>query len=235
MRDRTIVATAFGDTLGGFAFRGVPGGNYIPRVVDGSAYVVREEMITLDGVSPSIQLGAPEPRRTSAEAGSVSMRQLRNPPSTAATKAFMQSQKYSKAERYQEAAVALEKAIELSPVFAEAHTNLAAQYLRLGQFEKARQQGTLGMEIAGPNIKDLTNLAVAAWALGRPAEALKLAQAALRLDQRALGAQYIVGSLLVLSPNTLREGMHHLELAAEKFPSAAQKLAACRQTLTALQ
>lgn len=234
MRDRTVVATAFGDTLSGFEFRGVPNGYYLARVVDGSKSVVGEEMITLDGVSPSIQLGALQPQRKSSGGGTVSMRQLLNPPSKAATKAFTQAQKYSKDGKYQEAAVALEKAIELSPKFAEAHTNLAAQYLRLGQFEKAREQSKLGMEIAGPNTKDLTNLAAASWAVGQAVDAFNYAQAAIRLDQRALGAQYIVGSILVLNPKTLREGMQHLELAAEKFPSAAQKLAACRQTVAGM-
>jgi tetratricopeptide (TPR) repeat protein len=235
MRDRTIIATAFGDTLGGFAFRGVSAGRYIARVMDGNAFVVREETITLDGVSPSIQLGAPEPQRKSAGGGTVSMQQLMNPPSKAAIKAFTQSQKYSTAGNYQEAAVALEKAIKLSPKFAEAHTNLAAQYLRLGKFEMAREQAKLAMEISGPNTKDLTNLAAASWAVGQAVDALNFARAAVRLDQRALGAQYIMGSILVLSPKTLREGMRHLELAAEKFPSAAQKLATYRQTVAGMQ
>jgi len=229
--NRNIIATAFGNTAGDFSFRGVPRGDYLARVVDGGGYVVREEMVIVDGLSPSIQLGALESRHTLAGTGTVSVRQLLKPPAKPAIKAFMESQKYSKAERYQDAAIALERAIKLSPEFAEAHTNLAAQYLRLSQFEKAREQATLGMDIAGPNIRDLTNLAIAEWALGRTTQALQFAQAALRLDQRALGAHYIVGSLLVSSPNTLREGMHHLELAAEKLSSAAQKLAACREAL----
>jgi tetratricopeptide (TPR) repeat protein len=120
-------------------------------------------------------------------------------------------------------------------LFAEAHTNLAAQYLRLGKFDMAREQAKLAMEISGPNTKDLTNLAAASWAVGQAVDALKFARAAVRLDQRALGAQYIMGSILVLSPKTLREGMRHLELAAEKFPSAAQKLATYRQTVAAMQ
>ncbi len=230
MSNRTIVATSFGDTVGGFSFRGIPGGRYVARVVDGSGYVVREEIVTLDGVSPSVQLAGHGPQRTPQGAGSVSVRQLLNPPSKAAIKAFTESQKYSKAGQYQDAAVALEKAIKLSPDFAEAHTNLAAQYLRLGEFQRAQEQARLGMEIAGPNIYDLTNLATVAWALGRNAEALDYARAALRLDQRALGAHYIVGSLLVLNPDTMREGLRHLEIAAEKFPSAAQKVAAHRPT-----
>ena len=56
--------------------------------------------------------------------------------------------------------------VKLSPEFAEAHTNLAAQYLRLGQYEQARGQSTLAMEIAGRNTRDLTNLATAVLALG---------------------------------------------------------------------
>jgi len=80
----------------------------------------------------------------------------------------------------------LEKAIKLSPDFAEAHTNLAAQYMRLSEFEKAYEQARIGLEIAGPNIRDLTNLAAAEWALGRSIEALDHARAALHLDQRAL-------------------------------------------------
>ena len=71
--------------------------------------------------------------------------------------------------------------------------------------------------------------------LGRRVEALDHARAAPRLDQRALGAQYVVGSFLVLGPDTIREGAHHLELTAEKSPSAAQPLAEFRQTLAGMQ
>jgi tetratricopeptide (TPR) repeat protein len=156
-------------------------------------------------------------------------------PSKAAIKAFTESQKYSEAGHYQDAASALERAIRLSPDFAEAHTNLAAQYLRLGQFEQSRDQSKLGMEIAGPNMHDLTNLATAEWALGRAADALGYAQAAIRLDQRAMGAHYIAGSLLILNPDTIREGIHHLEIAAEKFPTAARKLATCRQAVAQMR
>ncbi len=233
--NRTLVATAFGDTLGAFSFRGIQSGHYLARLVDGTGYVVREEMVTLDGVSRSVELMAPQPQQAHAAAASISMRQLRNPPSKAAMKAFVASQKYSEAAQNQQAATALEKAIKLSPEFAEAHTNLAAQYMRLGEFKKAYEQATLGMEIAGPNTKDLTNLAAAAWALGRTAEALDRAQAAIRLDQGAMGAHYIVGSLLIGRPATVQEGLHHLELAAEKFPSAAQKLAVIRQTLAGVR
>jgi tetratricopeptide (TPR) repeat protein len=63
--------------------------------------------------------------------GTISVRELQHPPSRKAYNAIVQAQKFSEAGDFAKAAGWLEKAIALSPDFADGHTNLGAQYIRL--------------------------------------------------------------------------------------------------------
>jgi len=237
LNGRAVVASADSGAFGEFSFQGIPAGAYVARLVDSGGHVLSQELINLDGVSHVVYVRAPSEseRPQESSGGVVSKRQLLNPPSKAAVKSMMESEKYSKAGQFEKAAVALEKAIRLSPDFVQAHTNLGAQYIHLGQYEKGLAEARRAMEIAGPNSRDLVNIAIAELALHRYAEALSSAQSALGLDKGCLVAHFIVGTLLVSHPESLREGIRHLELAADTIPAAAQKLARSRQLLAGLQ
>jgi tetratricopeptide (TPR) repeat protein len=179
-----------------------------------------------------IQINLPGlPKRSRPTGERISLRQLQNPPSKNAIKAFIEGLRYSEAGQFEKAATALEKAVQLSPAFADAHTNLGAQYLRLRRYEQAIEEAQRAMEAGSPNIHDLCNRGLAEWALGRPADAMRSAEQALRLDSRAIAANYIVGSLMSLNPETLPIAIRHLEIAAEKSPSAARNLVQARQLL----
>jgi tetratricopeptide (TPR) repeat protein len=224
------VSTVYSDGLGGFSFQSVPEGQYIARLVDSAGRTVGEDIVCVDGVAPVIRINPPAQPSSPRPAGDlVSARQLQHPPSKNAVKAFHDARKYSDAKQYQKAAAALEKAVELSPDFAEAHTNLAAEYLHLGRYEQAVRETQLAMQIASPNVRDLVNCALGEWALNRRADALRLAQRALDLDRGSLTANFVSGSLLAMNPATLPEGIRRLEIAADKIPAAAQNLAKARE------
>ena len=231
---RSFAGSADADVLGGFSFHSVPPGDYMARLVDSNGNVIREEMIRFDGINSVVRFTAPRLSEKSRPTGErISVRQLQNPPSKKAIKAVVEAQKYSEAGQHDKAAAALEKAIQLSPDFAVAHTNLGAQYLHLRQYEKAIEEANRAMESGSPNVHDLGNRGLALWALGRLAEAMESAKQALTLDSRAATAHYILGSLLSMKADTLPEAIKHLEIAAEKNASAAKNLAAARQLLAA--
>jgi tetratricopeptide (TPR) repeat protein len=231
---RTTVTTVYSDGLGAFSFQAVPEGQYIARLVDAAGQTVSEEVVWVDGVSPVIRINPPAQSVVSRPGSNlVSARQLLHPPSKNAVKAFHDAQKYSDAKQYEKAAAELERAVELSPDFAEAHANLAAQYLHLGRYERAIRETQRAMEIASPNVRDLVNCALGEWALNRQMEALRLAQRALGLDRSSLTANFVAGSLLAMNPATLSEGIRHLEIAADKIPAAARNLAKARQLIAA--
>ena len=210
------------------------------RVSTSAGEPLGQEMVTFSGNSPVARIHLPgmnvTPRPADNSGGNrVSMRQLQHPPSKNALKAFRHAQKYSEEKHYDKAAAELEHAIELSPDFAEARMNLGAQYLRLHKFEQAILEARRSMEIAAaPDVRNLTNSALASWALGRRDDALRFAKQAIALDRDAAGAHYIAGSMLIGYRETLREGIRHLELVADRMPPAAENLAKARQVLASL-
>ena len=171
---------------------------------------------------PTLEVRLPERESDGggARAATVSVTQLMHPPDKKAVQAFQSALRLSSAGKYEDAVSELEKAIHISPEFAEAHTNLAVQYFRMGRFQQSIAESTLAIQIGGPDPRNLCNLASAQARLHRFAEAEKSARAALRLDSGYLKANLILGSILADQPATRGEGIKHLEKAAAEFASA---------------
>src|SRR5262245_37033898 len=123
------------------------------------------------------------PRQKPTPVGStISIKQLQHPPARKAVQAFASARELSEAGEYVRAAEALEKAVEISPGFAEAYTNLAVQHIRMGKYEEAAAESRRAMELSTPNARDLSNLAVSLWATNHLTEALRSAERALTFD-----------------------------------------------------
>jgi tetratricopeptide (TPR) repeat protein len=84
------------------------------------------------------------------------------------------------------------------------------------------------MEIASPNVLDLCNRALAEWGLKRYEDAMRSSNEALRLDQNAPTAHFVLGAMLARDPKTRREGIEHLQRAADENPAAARILEIAR-------
>ena len=234
LSQHSTVSSAYMDGSGVFTFPTVPEGQYIARVIDSTGRIVTEELICFDGIQPVLHIDPPLQSPMDRPTGErVSVRQLLHPPTKDAIKAFKKAGKYSDNKQYQKAAEQLQKAVQLSPDFAQAHTNLAAQYLRLARYEESLRESQRGMEITSPNPRDLVNAALANWALGRAPAALRCAWEAIKMDKDSVGGHMVVGSLLSMHPETLAEGIQHLELVADKSPAAAQNLSKARALLAA--
>jgi len=222
------IGRSYADGLGGFTLRGVPKGDYKLEVSIGSGEVVKEEFVRVTDQSSFVHIKLPEQKQPRPSAERVSVTQLRHPPAKQAVKAFEAARKYSEAGEPERAIAELQKAIRISPDFAEAYTNLAANHIRLKQYDLAIQESSRSMEIGSPNVVNLCNLAAAKWGLMRFEDAIQSANEALRIDGDSANAHFILGSLLTRDPRTRKEGIRHLERAAATKPQAAKHLEAAR-------
>jgi tetratricopeptide (TPR) repeat protein len=209
---------------GSFEFRGIQPGEYVLTVLNIQGDIVHEQLINLSITGGPLEIRIPERPRHHPGAKTVSVKQLMHPPTKKAYNFVVEAQRFSASGDYAHAAQALERAVRESPDYAEAHTNLGAQYVRTGRFEAAIRELNRAIEIAGPSVIALCNLASAQIRAGRRAEAIESARSALRMDSSAIQAHLILGAMLATDPQTKTEAIDHLELAAPEYESARQVL-----------
>jgi tetratricopeptide (TPR) repeat protein len=217
---------------GAFEFRGVPSGQYQLRVTTLLGENVQQEYVTVNATSAMLYVNlAPLRGKRPSAPGTISMMQLRHPPDRKAIQSFAAARRFAESGSPEKAAQELEKAVHISPEFADAHTNLAVQYLRLERYQEAADEMARAIQIAGPNPLRLCNLAYAQIFLGRKEEAQATARAALRLDGGYPQAHLILGTILAGDKRTVAEAIPHLQRAAESIPSAQGTLNRAREAL----
>ena len=207
---------------GSFEFSQVAPGMYELVISDGGGHVVYRDMVEVSEGRGPIEIRLPDPPVQRPPDGPVSVSQLRHPPAPKAIARARAAQKRSEAGEYAKAAAELEAAVLISPDFADARTNLGAQYLRLGRYGEAFDQLQRAAELQ-PTPAGLTNLAYAELMLSRPKDAINTARQALRLDGDRPAAHYILG-LALAATGSKEEAIEHLERAAERMPTARANL-----------
>jgi tetratricopeptide (TPR) repeat protein len=216
---------------GGFILRRVPYGEYQAVIVNGAGNPVAEQWVTVSGVmAPVLMRVAADPSRQ-RPGGPVSVAQLQHPPTRKAFQAVVSAQRFSEAGDYQKAAEELEKAVRMSPYYAEAYTNLGVQHVRLGRYAQAAEELARALEIGGPNPLVLTNLGSAQIALQQYDAAAQSARAALRLDSAFPQAHLVLGMALSTNTATVQEGLQHLRQAAQSIPRAQLEVDRIQQIL----
>lgn len=214
---------------GAFEFRGMAPGPYLLTVTNEQGETVYQNSVNvgaLDMPPLIIQLseGLPGNRPSQPLAGAISVRQLQHPPTRKALNAAVQAQRFSAARDYSKAAAALEKAVALSPDYADAHTNLGAMYFRLGRYQDSIAETERAIAIDGANATKLCNLAFAQLLLTNDANALDASRAALKLQPNDPHAHFITGLVLFLSHGPVDEAKSHLDFAARTLPEARDAL-----------
>jgi tetratricopeptide (TPR) repeat protein len=213
------------DAEGSFTLELPATGDYALRVRDENGHLVREEYVNAGARNAPINIAVAGHIRTQPAGGTISIKELMHPPSKKAVQAFASARQFADSAQYARAAEELEKAVRISPDFAQAHTNLGVQYFRLHRYEEAVAESRRAIELSSPTPRDQVNLAVALWALNRRDEALDAVRTALALDSGFVQAHFVLGSLEVGDPATLADGLRHLERAAGEIPAAAASLA----------
>lgn len=229
---RSATASADVQSDGTFEFRRVTGGEYELLVTNGRGQELFRSYVRT-GDPGDIEVKLPEEKTARPPSGGVSVSQLLHPPDRKAVACAMAAGKLSQAGQYAKAAVELEKAVRISPEYADAHLNLGVQYLHLERYEEALGELEHALRIAPPTALALSNLAYAQFQLSRNAEAIHSARESLRLEPEFLPAHYVLGIVLARSGQNLPEAISHLEKAANSFPSARTNLNWLRSELAA--
>jgi tetratricopeptide (TPR) repeat protein len=214
---------------GSFQFREVRSGLYSLNVSTLMGNPVHQELVNVMQQAAPLKVRLPGRVSTAGAPGTISVKQLLHPPNRKAFQAFAAAQRFSEAGNPGKAAVELERAIKISPDYADAYNNLAVQYMRLGRYEDACQELVKSLEVGGPHPQVLANLAYVQRHLRRYQEALVSAKAALRLDNSSAAAHLVIGSILASHPDTWAEGVKHLEIAAQTLASGRASLALARR------
>lgn len=218
-----------------FEFRYINTGDYWLTITSREGGTMYQGIVTARPGSWQETLDLPpsrEPERPPS--GRISVANLLHPPSRKAFAAMVSAQRLSDSGQFTAAAEQLEKAIRLSPDWPDAHTNLAAQYLRIGRYEDAISEARHAIALSKPNGADLGNIAYAECRLNRRAEAIQSAREGLRMDPGSPKLHYLLGALLAMDRATLAQSIPHLELAARTIPSAQAPLEEARRALTSL-
>jgi hypothetical protein len=214
---------------GSFEFRRIPSGEYIVKVLTLAGELVFQQIVMVRPFSGPLVLHLPPSKRATAGGGTVSLRQLQHPPAPKAMRAFVSARKFSESGNLDRAAGELEKAIQISPEYADAYLNLGVLHLRMGRYEQAIGELRQAIRIGGPRPAALCNLSYAQAKLERGADAIESARQALKLDAAFPAAHLMLGALLAADPRTLSEAIPHLERAAESMPAARATLERVRR------
>jgi tetratricopeptide (TPR) repeat protein len=220
---------AFVQLDGTFHLRDIPAGQYMLRVTTVNGGLVHQEFVSVSPQAAPLTVRLPGSAKQPSAPGTVSMTQLRHPPARKAWQAMCSAQHFAESGQTEKAVEELEKAIRISPEYAEAYNNLAVQHIRMDRFEEAAAELARALAISGPSSMQLSNLAYAQYRLNRFPEGIASARAALRLDSSSPRAHLILGSILAVDPRTRAESIPHLERAAETLPSARAALQQLRR------
>jgi tetratricopeptide (TPR) repeat protein len=215
---------------GRFTFRHVPYGDYQLMVVDAAGNPVHQQYITVTGMmSPvTVDITATQQQQR-APGGPISVAQLQHPPTRKAFQDVQAAQKLSNAGNFEKAAEKLREAVEISPYWADAHTNLGVQYIRTSRYAEAEGELSRAVELGGPNAMVLTDLATAQLAEKKYSDAAGTARRALQVESGYPQAHYILGMALCTEPATVREGLQHLREAAKTLPRAEVQIERVQQ------
>jgi tetratricopeptide (TPR) repeat protein len=207
-------ATADVAADGSFTFRNIPYGDYVLRITNYYGTVFQEGFVTVHENQELIDVAIPR-NDAPRPGGGVSVKELLHQPSRKAVEAALSGQRFAQSGNYGQAVEQLQKALRFSPDYAQAHSILAVQYIKLQRYEEAKSESAAA----------LCNRAYVRTALREYGDAVADARAALRLDPSLAGAHYILGTLLLLRDGTRAEGVEHLRRAAETMQAAKASLA----------
>jgi tetratricopeptide (TPR) repeat protein len=230
MENRCTFAPAEVEADGRFEFRHVPLGDYRITVWEGGQPVY-DGFVSVQESAPPITLAVESHPTARPPAGPVSVNQLLHPPARKAIAAFVSARKLADAGEHEKAAEELEKAVRISPAFAEAYINLAVQHIHMGRYQQALEELSRAGEISQPTAPVLVGMAWVQSILDRRDDAIHSARQALQVDPSSAPAHYLLGSLLAGNRATLPEAVGHLRQAARTMPAARENLERAQREL----
>jgi hypothetical protein len=210
---------------GEFEFHQMPYGSYLVTVTNARGESVYQGSVDVGARQAPFIIRLPNEEKPRPVSGTISVKQLQHPPTRKAYEALLAAQRFAEAGDNEKAVDTIERAIAISPDYADAWVNLGARHIGMGRYREAIVETRHAIELAGPSSMTLDNIAFAQSMLGSQAEARQSAEEALRLKPDDAHAHYILGLVLYLSHGPNQEAVRHLQLAAPTILGARETLA----------
>jgi tetratricopeptide (TPR) repeat protein len=210
---------------GEFEFYQMPYGSYLVTVTNTRGESVYQGNLNVGGPGAPFVIRLPKEETARPVSGTISVKQLQHPPARKAFVALRAAQKFAETGDNAKAMESIERAIAISPDYADAWVNLGARHIAMGRYRQAIVETRHAIDLAGPSTMTFCNIAYAQSSLGLQAEARQSAEEALRLKPDDARAHYILGLILYMSHAPNQEAVRHLQLAAPTIPGARAALA----------
>jgi Flp pilus assembly protein TadD len=194
------------DDNGNFAFRRLRGGTYYITVEAGEEFEQATETIDIiepglrrrgewHGQTVTVQINLQPKRRPAAAIGTVDASPGGVPEE--ALKCYKRAIELSRGGDRQGAVEELKRALSIDPDFMLAHNELGAQYLKLGQFERAAAEFRAALKLAPEAFAPRLNYGIALLRLKDLAGALVQLDLALEKNSSSAAANMYLGETLI--------------------------------------
>ena len=222
-----LVQQAYVRADGSFEFRDVRSGTYLVKVLRLPGEMLIEQTVTISGVNDgTLELRIlKETYEAHSAPQTISVRQLRNPPSKSALRAFTKAKSYSAAGDHAKAIDELRRILPDTSATGYAHASLGLEYLQLDRTDDAIAELQEAARLIPESPAVHTNLGYAWSAIGQFERAEQEARAAIRIDRTYAKARYLLGHVLLLQGAKFEEAVENLKLARAEVPKSRLILA----------
>ncbi|HEY3936606.1 MAG TPA: tetratricopeptide repeat protein [Bryobacteraceae bacterium] len=207
------------DPTGEFAVSEVSAGDYRLVVTNRAGAVVEQEFVHVGSGSP-IDVRVPKQMQPEAPAGTVTVAQLSHKAPRKAQQELKAAYRARSRGDQEGSLTQLRKAVALDPQFAQAHSDLAAQYIVLKHYDLALAQADEAVKLDSASAVAQLNRSICLVRMNRLEEAEAAARLAKRLDPTSLRSEYALGLILAQQKKFTPEAADNLLQAAEEFPAA---------------
>ena len=205
---------------GSFAFPGVPSGQYNLSVNNMYGRSICTQFVSVDQNMIPLTVRLPKNKMERPISGTVSVARLEHKVPRKARKEFRRAGKALRKGNEQKCIEHLQKAVAIDPEYVEAHNNLGARYLHIGQAEKALAEFRAALKLDAHAPVPQVNVAAALFTMKNFPDAETAARAALELNPLMTRARYILGLSLMEQHKFTPEALDNLQRASKEIPQA---------------
>jgi tetratricopeptide (TPR) repeat protein len=217
-RDKSAKQRVHVSNNGNFDFQPVPAGGYQFRVIDRTGAVIHEQSELLGSTPNFVLLLIPDPRSEVSARNTVSLVSLQHKTPARAWDAFRAAQKAGSAGDTEKCIQRLNDALSMDPDFAEAQSDLAARYAKMGRIDEALQHAQTAFRVNSALPEAGCNFALLLVSLKRYPEAETVARRLLSGPSYLPELHGVLAISLIGQRRNLDEAFDHLRQAATEIP-----------------
>ena len=212
---------------GSFDLYGLRDGMYVLTIRENGEPIQREDVYLRAGAEPvSLRLRSNVPPGSKPVSGTISVARLRHNPPKVAKKLYDKGEEAAAKGDLPASIVQLRKALEIDPLYLEAHNNLGSRLLRTGHLEDSLASFKRAAELDPSTAMLHTNVAVALMAMHQFADAEHSARRATQMPGADAKSRYMLGLSLYAQKKYTDEAVSLLDATQGQFNSAGIALAA---------